>query len=644
MPRLPDVSVETVKRAVDLINLASEYGLSLHRAGGKYQALCPFHDDHHPSLTLDPDRQSYKCWACGAGGDVIAFVQAFERVEFPEALRMLAERAGIALKPATGRAGEPDAPDGPSKSDLLAVCSWAAGEFRASLAESDEATEYLRRRGIDDGSRDRFGLGHAPDGRDWLIRRARASKVDPQVLEAAGLAACREGESRPSYDRFRGRLIFPIHDGLGRPIAFGGRILPSTEESAAVTGRRVAKYLNSPETPIFQKRRQLYAADLARSSARSSGWVAVVEGYTDVIAAHQAGLANVVGTLGTALGDDHVGLLRRLSDRVVLIFDGDEAGQKAADRSLELFLGHEVDLRVLSLPDGLDPADFLARDGAEGLSARVASAPDPLNWAVDRASHRFDIEGIEGARLAAEWVVGIIAKVSSPHRVGLDVKLGKALDTLARRLQVPVEDLRHRLKAARVSANRPALRGPHGRPDDRGKAPALGVVGAIPRPSDLDPTDLELIDLIWTDPTVVPRVARRVPVKLLHPGPLRAILEACFEVHAEGRPPSFEEVSGRLDEATGALAAGLAPRGAEHGPLSEKVRPPDFESRLAGVLAALAERDHRGRIRDVEAARLEVDSATSPRESAALRREFFRLRGGDRYSTTTRPDPARPDA
>ena len=210
---------------------------------------------------------------------------------------------------------------------------------------------------------------------------------------------------------------------------------------------------------LFQKRKILYAADLARAAARESGWVAVVEGYTDVIAAHQAGLHNVVGTLGTALGDDHVQALRRLADRVVLVFDGDAAGQSAADRALELFLGHEIDVRVLSLPDGLDPCDFLTREGADAFRDLVGRAVDPLSFAIARAEARFDLTSLEDSRLAAEWVLSILGRVPRSHAAGLDVKVAKALDTLSQRLRVPVATLDRRLKELQRAARRSEQKG-----------------------------------------------------------------------------------------------------------------------------------------------------------------------------------------
>ncbi len=331
-------------------------------------------------------------------------------------------------------------------------------------------------------------------------------------------------------------------------MGFGGRVLPETEKKWAEQDLRVAKYLNSPETPLFQKRRTLYAADLARDAVRKAGWVAVVEGYTDVIAAHQAGIENVVGTLGTALGDDHVTLLRRLADRVVLVFDGDEAGQKAADRALELFLGHAVDVRVLTLPEGVDPCDFLMADGGgPAFLQLVDKAIDPLEFAIARAAARFDLDSPEGARLASEWVLGLVARVPERPRAGLDLKVAKALDTLSRRLGVSVGELQRSLRQMR----RPG-------PSAASRVSEAGVELPPIRPSDLDPIDRELATLALNDPAVVTALRAKVPTGMLHEPSLRAILQAGYDLEAEGLEPTFDRITIRLaDSALRNLAAGL---------------------------------------------------------------------------------------
>ena len=264
----------------------------------------------------------------------------------------------------------------------------------------------MQGRGLTAGASSRFILVTRPQERGWLLAEARKQGFPTKLLEQAGLVARSEEFPEQTHERFRGRLIFPIHDERGRPIGFGGRILPEVERAMAAQGKNVAKYLNSPETAPFQKRKVLYAADLARAAAREAGWVAVVEGYTDVIAAHQVGLGNVVGTLGTALGDDHVHGLRRLAELVVLVFDGDDAGQSAAERALEFFLGHELDVRILSLPANLDPCDFLLKEGALPFRELVKRAVDPLAFVLERGRSRFDFDSIEDSRKAAEWVLG----------------------------------------------------------------------------------------------------------------------------------------------------------------------------------------------------------------------------------------------
>ena len=619
MPRHPDVILASIKQNVDIVALAGDYGLALHRAGSKFKALCPFHDDHNPSLELNPDRQTYKCWSCGAGGDVFDFVVAFDRVEFPEALRMLAERAGIALETAEDRADSPSS--GPSKSDLLAVMAWAEAEFAAALRNSGEARDYLESRGIAAEMIERFRLGFAPDSRDWLSGRARRPGFGLPALEAAGLVA-RAEDSNLTRDRFRGRLIFPIHDSRGRAIAFGGRILPEIEKKLAESGRGIAKYLNSPETVLFQKRRNLYGADLARDPSRKAGWVAVVEGYTDVIAAHQVGLSNVVGTLGTALGDDHVNALRRLADRVVLVFDGDEAGQKAADRSLEIFLGHEVDLRVMTLPAGLDPCDFLIAEGAEPFRSLVDSAADPLEFAIDRARSRFDFESAEGARQAADWVLAILAKIPPRASGGLEMKSAKALDILSRLLNVSVLDLNRRLRQLRKPA-----------PAAHRADPAATLAAAPPiQIRDLDRTDVELIRIVLNEPGVVPRIVSRIAVSDLRDAPLRTILAAAYDVHAGGSAPEFSRISSRLGEAERSLAAGLL-LPVDSSPFSEAVRPAPLAEQLPRLLTAFAARELDERRRDVQGALQETDPVSHPDEHRALLAEYMRL------LMTPRPDP-----
>ncbi len=621
MPRHSEATLAAIKNAVDIVALVGEY-LPLHRAGNKFKALCPFHDDHNPSMELNPDRQSFKCWSCGAGGDIFDFVKDYERVDFPEALRMLADRAGVAL-------GEPDAPVAPglSKVELFEVTAWAEAAYAEALSLAPDARAYLDGRGISPGSAANFRLGYAPEGRDWLVARARKAGISAAALERVGLIVRSEKNPIP-HERFRGRLIFPIHDPRGRTLGFGGRILPAIERQMIDSGRRVAKYLNSPETPLFQKRRILYGGDLARPAARAEGWVAVVEGYTDVIAAHQVGLANVVGTLGTALGDDHVTALRRLADRSVLVFDGDEAGQKAADRSLELFLGHEVDVRVLTLPAHLDPCDFLLAGGPEPFRAMVEKAVDPLTFAIDRASHQFDFASPEGSRQAAEWVLAILARVPENRGgAGLDLKVAKALDTLSRKLSVPIADLKRRLAQVRKPARPPSTPAvpPFEVATGRHDAPATAPAGPPIRPADLDPIDRELVQIALNEPTVAGQLITRVMVASLGDAPLRAILQACYDLHGEGSTPTFDRVTSRLDDpALRALAAGLL-LPIEPAPLTEGTRQAPPEVRLAGVLARFDERDRRARLKDVQAALAETDPAADPVGHRALYREYYQL-------------------
>jgi DNA primase len=623
VPRHSEATLAAIKQAVDIVSLVGDY-LPLTRSGSKFKALCPFHDDHNPSLELNPERQSFKCWSCGAGGDVFDFVKDFERVDFLEALRMLAERAGVALDAAPAGAASPR---GASKTELLAVTAWAEAAFAEALSRSEPARGYLDGRGITAAGAARFRLGYAPGERGWLVSKAKREGYPVDLLERAGLVTRPEDAPAVVRERFRGRLIFPIRDPRGRPIGFGGRVLPEVERLYAASGKRVAKYLNSPETLLFQKRRVLYAADLARAAAREAGWVAVVEGYTDVIAAHQAGLSNVVGTLGTALGDDHMTALQRLADRVVLVLDGDDAGQNASDRALELFLGHELDVRVLTLPENLDPCEFLLKEGADAFRALVDRAVDPLAFALERASARFDLESIDGADHAADWVLEVVARVGGEAESSI-VKVDKTIDNLAHRLRINKGVLHKRWKELRrkvwQAKNRPDRRAA----DVPASRPAVDA-------SALDRDEKELIQVLVNRPDLVPHAIRRVAVGTLREGPLRTILAACYDLFGEGVVPSFEKLTLRLeDPALRAFAAGLLMPSdpSEKGrhpidpqPFEVGTAPAPWEVRLEKVLVKLADRDRLERLRDLKAALNQTCETDDPVAYRALQTEYLRL-------------------
>ena len=623
MARHSESTLSAIKRAVDIVALVGEYR-PLRRVGTKYKALCPFHDDHNPSLELNPDRQSYKCWSCGAGGDIFDFVQKIEHIEFPEALRMLADRAGVVLEsqPITSTSR------GPLKSDLLEVNAWAEEAYAKSLSGSKEALDYLDGRGLSRASVERFRLGYAPVARSWLLDQARRHRIKMDAIEQAGLVTSSVESPGLLRERFRGRLMFPIHDDRGRTIGFGGRILPEVERAIVAQGRQVAKYLNTPETELFHKRTILYAADLARNAARDAGWVAVVEGYTDVIAAHQVGLYNVVGTLGTALGEDHLRVLRRLSDRrVVLVFDGDEAGRSAADRALELFLASEVDLRVLTLPVGQDPCDYLLMEGADAFRQLAENAPDALAYLVKRASARFDLDSVEGSRRAAEWVFGIVNQVPQMHHLGLEVKKAKVLDTLSHRLRIAPEalnDLLQRLpRPASASGRTGAPVSVQGRPAD-------GVAAITPiRQSELDREDLELIQIVLSEPTALTLLIPPVAVDSLKDASLRTILQACYDLQRDGLSPSYDNLMVRLDdpsirELVASLIAPMALSTPDPGPVTSRVQLAPWKERLENTLIVLKERERQKRLRNLKRSLEETDQHAAPDAYNAIRLEYLR--------------------
>ena len=470
---LADDRVKQVKQANDIVDVVGGY-LALRPVGKTFKGLCPFHDDTRPSFDVDPGRQRYKCWSCGKYGDVISFVQEFEHVAFREALELLARRAGITLEENANPA------QGQGRALMIDVMRWAAHEFQVCFLESplaDAARAYVTERGLHGETVRRWGLGYAPPSGQWLIALAERDGVPFDVLEKVGLIAARS-EGQGWYGRFRDRVQFPIRDVRGTVVAFGGRILPTSTLSSPGP-----KYYNSCDTPLFSKSEHLYGLDQARQSAEKAGYLAIVEGYTDVLMAHQMGVSQVVATMGTALNARHISQVRRFVPRVVLVFDADDGGDAGVDRALELFASHDMELAVATLPAGLDPCDMLMKDGPDAFRRVLEAAVDALEFKLTQMVTREDASSVEGRRRVVDAVLGVIALASpKPGEAGA-VKTQLMVNRIARRLALKEETVWARLEELRQAATRkrgnprPARKG---RAWGRGKG--AGPLGRSRRP------------------------------------------------------------------------------------------------------------------------------------------------------------------
>lgn len=413
--------------------------IALRRSGRELVGLCPFHADRTPSLRVSPDKQIFKCFACGKGGDVFGFIMARERVTFPEAMRILADRAGIDL----AQLGARRASGGTDRTDLAKTNGWAAGQFAAALAHEtmgQEARGYVEDRGISGEMVQRFGLGLAPDSSQWILAAAKQAGIAESLLRAAGLVQV--GSSGESYATFRGRLMFPIRDSMNRVIGFGGRTLKGDK----------AKYLNTPQNVLFDKGRNLFGVDLARAAICDKRQAIVVEGYTDCIAAHQFGFTHTVATLGTAMTDEQVGLLKRWCDELILVFDSDNAGREAADRACTVALRFGLTVRIAHVPAGKDPCEFLQAHGAEAFADVLKSATDALGFKWERMCTRFAADTPTGRREAVQAFLSAVGDMARYRTVDA-IQQGLISNQLSRLLGILPEEVHRQLaSAARGSA------------------------------------------------------------------------------------------------------------------------------------------------------------------------------------------------
>jgi DNA primase len=396
--------MDTVQQIKDRLNIADVIGqyVKLTRAGANYKARCPFHSERTPSFTVSPSRGTYHCFGCGAGGDLFSFVQEIEALDFKGALKVLAERAGVTIS--YEHPGEKDERD-----QLFAVMETAARFFEEGLRKNEAAQAYLRSRGLTDDTIQSFRLGWAPNEWRSLTTYLHEKKHSDLDIEKAGLG---KRTDKGMYDRFRSRIMFPIMDSAGRVVAFSGRIF-MPEGTAAPLGEEPPKYLNSPETPLFHKSRILYGYDRAKLSIRKYNCTVLVEGQVDLVMSHQAGWSNTVAVSGTALTEEHVALVHRLSDNLILALDADEAGIRAAAKSARIALAAGMDVKVAPLPEGQDPADLIKTEGKEAWNAAMRSARHIIIFLMD-ILERTQKDPRAFARAVERGVIPFVASIKSP--------------------------------------------------------------------------------------------------------------------------------------------------------------------------------------------------------------------------------------
>jgi len=557
--------VNRVQQANDLVDVIGEH-VGLKRKGREMVGLCPFHDDHRPSLYVNSTKQIFKCFACGAGGDVFKFVQMRENLTFPQALERLAERAGIKLKPPKRpRDKSTDPSEDIDPNELAKVNAWAAKYFQQNLYNEQKGKNvrnYIAERQITPQSAKKWQLGLAINAQDDLIKAAKARGIPIKTLADAGLVVGR-GAGAGLFDKFVNRLMFPITDVTGRAIGFGGRTL----------GTNGDKYINSPTTPLFDKSNSLYGLQHARHKIVSSGTAVVVEGYTDCIMAHQLGCANVVATLGTSFTTGHGRILRRYAKKVVLIFDSDTAGIEAANRALEVALSQRIDIELASVPQRKDPCDFLLAEGKERFEELVNDAVDVFTFKWNRLIENFGSDQtLIGRKTAVEEFLQTIATGLWAGRLPA-IDRGLIVNRLSRIIGLEPREINAELARKIRTAARTA-----------GYQDAIGTENQKIRSADLGrglaaAAQREILEVLLNKPKLFELVKQKITAKIFDVPILSQIAAILFEILNTETDVSLTAVLARAEsvELGGAIVE-LAESGAEKG---------NFQSRLTGALDAI---------------------------------------------------------
>jgi DNA primase len=402
---IPPEKISEIQSSLNIVDIVSDY-ITLKQTGKNFLGLCPFHHEKTPSFTVNEQKQIYKCFGCGEGGTVFNFLMKQDALTFPEAVNLLAEKANIKID----SFGQKENRQGVS--NLYKINEKATGFFADMLLKTQygkKSRDYVSGRSINDESIKRFRLGYAPNSWNSIVNKSKEWDTDTRMLEQAGLVLRKQEKC---YDRFRNRLMFPIFDFQNRAVGFGARALDNS----------LPKYLNSPETPIFSKSKTLYGINLARESMIKNRKVLLMEGYTDVIIAHQNGIDWSIAVLGTALTREHIRLLKRYCDKAILVFDSDTAGQKSSERNLDIFIEEDFDVEIVLLPKGYDPYDFIIKKGKQRFLEQVDKAYDFFGFKIKLSEAKWDMSSVSGRSSAIDDILSTTMKIPDFIKRDLTIK------------------------------------------------------------------------------------------------------------------------------------------------------------------------------------------------------------------------------
>jgi len=566
--RIPEETIEEIREKIDIVELISEY-VALKKRGRNYFGLCPFHPEKTPSFCVNPEKQIYHCFGCGNGGNAFSFLMQMQKISFLEAVRILAAMAGVSLPEPRGQ-GTRD-----KTNDLLYQANEFAQKYFHYVLFKDKRAEraraYLKGRAISEEIIQRFGLGYSVSSWDGLLKAATQRSISAETLEKSGLAIRRENGG--FYDRFRDRIMFPIQNHSGRTVAFGARALEDSQQP---------KYLNSPETPIYQKGFVLYGLRQARDAIRRAERAIVVEGYIDLLRLVEAGIDNVVASLGTALTKGQAELLSRYTRKVTLVYDGDLAGSAATFRGIDTLLEADLGVDVVSLPEGYDPDSFGRERGAEAFQKLLSQAKEALDYKLEVMGKNQDLTSVEGKREA------IARLVETASRIKDEIKRDLMVKEIAERLATD-EAAVHR-EMARQRRRQRAV--------DRDQQP-LTKAEIEPQGS---VAERELLRIMLGRRAVVEKVMEELTPKDFSAGPFRKIAETIFEICQAAGEPQAAVVIDRLQEPSlAAFVAKLSTEGLDEKHIEEcladclrRVRIDAVSEKLSRLRAQIAKAQREG--------------------------------------------------